>query len=294
MKNDSEFLRLYPFQGKELSLGNERMHYLDEGNGEPVLMLHGNPTWSFFYRNLVRDLSVAGFRCLAPDHIGCGFSSKPQNYRYELAQHIENLEALVEHLDLKEVTLVVHDWGGAIGMGFATRHVKKIKRIVVLNTAAFLSSRIPWRINICRIPGFGAAVIRGMNGFAWPATFMATKKKGGLAPEVARGYLRPYGNWHDRIATLRFVQDIPMSPGHPSYETLAEIESRLGEFRDTPVLICWGGKDFCFNDEFLRRWQKEFPQATTHRFAEAGHYLLEDAYDEVLPLIQSFLIAETG
>lgn len=264
------------------------MHYLDEGAGEPVLMVHGNPTWSFFYRNLVADLSADGYRCVAPDHIGCGFSSKPQNYSYTLAQHIENLEKLVDHLKLEGITLVLHDWGGAIGMGFAARHPGRIKRIVLLNTAAFLSPKIPWRINICRLPVFGPLVIRGLNGFAWPATWMATTRKGGLPTDVARGYLRPYRNWHDRVANLRFVQDIPMGPADPSYDTLARIEAKLALFRDTPALICWGGKDFCFNDHFLRRWEKELPQAAVHRFGDAGHYVIEDAYDKILPLIRSF------
>jgi haloalkane dehalogenase len=289
MKDDHEFRRLYPFQGNTLPVGQETMHYLDEGAGEPILMLHGNPTWSFLYRNLVRDLSAEGFRCVAPDHIGCGFSSKPQVYRYQLGQHIENLEALVETLDLRGITLVLHDWGGAIGMGFATRHADRIKRIVVLNTAAFLSQRIPRRINLCRLPLFGALAIRGLNGFAGPATRMATTRRGGLPREVARGYLRPYGNWHDRVATLRFVQDIPMTPRHPSYAVMAGIEEKLGLFGETPMLICWGGKDFCFDDEFLRRWRMEFPRAQVHRFADAGHYVLEDAYEPILPLVRAFL-----
>ncbi|MEX2381328.1 MAG: alpha/beta fold hydrolase [Opitutales bacterium] len=264
------------------------MHYLDEGSGEPILMLHGNPTWSFYYRNLVKDLSADGFRCIAPDHIGCGFSSKPQEYSYTLAQHIENLEALVKNLDLTGITLVLHDWGGAIGMGFATRQPEKIKRIIILNTGAFLSKEIPWQINICRIPVFGAAVIRGLNGFALPATRMATTRAGGLPPEVARGFLWPYRTWHDRVANLRFVQDIPMKPDHRSFATLAEIESKLPLFRKTPSMICWGGKDFCFNDHFLDRWKAEFPGAAVHRFADAGHYVLEDAYEEILPLARSF------
>ena len=288
MKNDSEFEKLYPFSGKEFSVDGERMHYLDEGEGKPILMVHGNPTWSFFYRNLVRDLRQNGHRCIAPDHIGCGFSTKPQNYPYTLARHIENLDRLVAHLKLDDITLVVHDWGGAIGMGFAVRHPEKIRRIVILNTAAFLSPHIPWRINICRLPLFGPLAIRGFNGFAKPATKMATTQKGGLKKEIARGFLKPYGNWHDRVANLRFVQDIPMKSSHPSYETLAAIEKELPRFRETPALICWGGKDFCFNDHFLERWRKEWPHAEVHRFENAGHYVLEDAYGEILPLISNF------
>src|SRR5690606_14034462 len=215
MKRTPEFDKLYPFRGHFLTVEQEQLHYLDEGSGDPVLMLHGNPTWSFYYRNLVRDLR-GRFRCVVPDHIGCGFSSKPQHYPYTLARHILNVERLVEDLDLRKITLVVHDWGGAIGMGFAVRNPERISRIVVLNTAAFLSRRIPWRINICRVPGLGALIIRGFNGFAGPAVFMATKKPGGLPREVARGFLLPYRSWGNRVANLRFVQDIPMSPRHPT------------------------------------------------------------------------------
>ncbi len=288
---NDEIAQLYPFSGRFLTIGNERMHYLDEGAGEPVLMVHGNPTWSFFYRNLILGLRGRGFRCIAPDHIGCGFSTKPQKYPYRLARHIDNLEALVEHLRLgqERVTLVLHDWGGAIGMGLAARRPEMIKRILLLNTAAFCSKRIPWRINICRVPGFGALAIRGFNGFARPATFMATTRPGGLPADVARGYLLPYRNWHDRIANLRFVQDIPLAPGHPSYSVLAGIEEKLAGFRDRPVMICWGGKDFCFNDHFLARWKEIFPEAAVHRFADAGHYVLEDAGEKVLSLALDFL-----
>lgn len=289
LERTPEFQQLYPFDGHLLPVGLEQMHYLDEGSGDPILMLHGNPTWSFYYRNLVRDLR-GRFRCVAPDHIGCGFSTKPQKYRYTLEQHIDNVERLVEHLDLKKITLVVHDWGGAIGMGLATRQPARIDRIVVLNTAAFLSSRIPWRINVCRLPGFGALAIRGMNGFAGAAVFMATARRAGLPRNIRRGYLLPYRNWHDRVANLRFVQDIPMSAKHPSYATLAQIQDRLPLFKETPMLICWGAKDFCFDEGFLHRWQAEFPNAEAHLFADAGHYVLEDAYDRILPLIKEFMV----
>ncbi len=116
-----------------------RYHYIDEGQGPPVVMVHGNPSWSIYYRNLVEALRST-HRCIVPDHIGCGFSDKPDdsNYAYTLSQRIEDLESLLESLNLTEpITLVVHDWGGAIGMGYATRHPEKIARLVILNTAAF-------------------------------------------------------------------------------------------------------------------------------------------------------------
>ena len=135
-----ELLDLYPYQSRFLPLdsqspdGNLNYHYLDEGKGETLLMLHGNPTWSFYYRNLVKGLKDK-YCCVVPDHIGCGFSDKPQIYNYTLFQHIDNLEYLIDQLQLKDITLVMHDWGGAIGMGYAVRHPQNIKRLVIFNTA---------------------------------------------------------------------------------------------------------------------------------------------------------------
>ena len=146
-----------------------------------------------------------------------GKSDKPQNYPYTLSQHIDNLESLVDKLGLKNITLVVHDWGGAIGMGFAVRQPQKVKRLVLFNTAAFLSERIPIRLRLCRVPGFGALAIRGFNAFALAAIMMACKNKDRMTDQVRAGYLEPYNNFSNRIANLRFVQDIPMTSDAPSY-----------------------------------------------------------------------------
>ncbi|MBF0275101.1 MAG: alpha/beta fold hydrolase [Nitrospinae bacterium] len=251
-----------------------------------MLMLHGNPTWSYYYRNVVKKFS-SSYRCVVPDHIGCGNSDKPQNYAYQLRNHIDNLCFLVDFLKLENITLIVHDWGGAIGMGFAVRNPEKIKRIVILNTAAFLINRIPFRINICKLPFFGDIAIRGFNAFAKSALFMAVKKP--LSPEVQAQYIKPYNNWKNRIATLRFVQDIPMTPSHPTWNTLKEIEEKLPLLNSTPKLICWGMKDFCFNDIFLKRWETIYPEAEIHRFENAGHYVLEDAQEEINSFIDLFI-----
>jgi 3-oxoacyl-[acyl-carrier-protein] synthase-3 len=197
----------YPYEPHYLELGPDlRMHYVDEGAGPPVLMLHGNPTWSFMYRRLVQALAPE-LRCIAPDHIGCGLSDKPQRYPYRLATHVDNVRRLVDALGLERFDLVVHDWGGAIGMGLATVEPSRVRRIVVTNTAAFPSRRIPWRIALCKLPLFGDLAIRGFNAFAGAATFMAVEKP--LPPDVRNGFLLPYRNWHDRIANLRFVSRHP-------------------------------------------------------------------------------------
>jgi haloalkane dehalogenase len=280
---------LYPFSPKTLKVeGDHTLSYLDEGprDGHTLLMVHGNPTWSFYYRDLVKEFSQT-YRCVVPDHIGMGLSDKPQDYAYTLATHIANLQALTDHLDLDDVTLVLHDWGGAIGMGWAMANAASVKRLVILNTAAFRSKRIPFSINICRIPGFGALAVRGMNAFARAAVIRAAHTT--LPAKVAHGYTGPYDSWANRISTLRFVEDIPMHPGVPSWPVMERIEASLPSFQDRPMLVCWGGKDFCFNDSFLDGWRERFPQAEVHRFADAGHYVLEDAGPRVIERMRAFL-----
>ena len=289
--NLSASLTEYPFTPRFVAVGGgHRMAYLDEGQGEPVVMVHGNPSWSYLYRNLVKTL-VDRHRCLVPDHLGCGFSAKPADYPYRLANHIDNLEQLLDSLGIKRCRLVVHDWGGAIGMGWAVRHPHRVSGIVVLNTAAFRSARMPWRIGICRVPLLGAFLVRGLNGFARAATVMAVARP--MRPEIARGFLAPYDSWASRIALHRFVRDIPMTPSHPSWSTLVAIEQNLVALVGKPMLICWGGRDFCFNTAFYQEWRQRFPRATAHLFADAGHYVLEDALDPIRPLVERFL-AEAG
>jgi haloalkane dehalogenase len=265
------------------------MSYVDAGprSDEAVLMLHGNPTWSFYYRDLIKALAPTR-RCIVPDHVGMGLSEKPERYDYTLATRIADVAALVASLGLKRVHLVVHDWGGAIGFGFAARHPEMIGRIVILNTAAFVDERIPARISACKLPVLGPLLVRGLNGFAWPATFMAMHRRS-LTADEKRGYLWPYDSWANRVAVSAFVQDIPMQPSHPSWPTLQAVEQGLAQFRDRSAMIVWGGHDFCFNDQFLARWREFLPQADVQRIADAGHYILDDAREEVVPLIADFL-----
>lgn len=276
---------LYPFKSNFFNIEGHNLHYIDEGKGDPILMLHGNPTWSFYYRDLIKEFSTTN-RVVAPDHIGCGFSDKPQDYVYILENHISNIEKLVAKLSLKNITLVVHDWGGAIGFGMATRHPELIKKIVILNTAAYICDYIPPQINICRTPILGEALIRGLNAFAGPATFMAVEKP--LKKAVKKGYLLPYNNYKNRIATAKFVTDIPMKKGHRSWSTLDTVEKNLSKLT-CPKLVLWGRKDFCFNDYFLNRWKEIYPEAKFKVFEDAGHYVVEDAKDELIAEMRSFI-----
>jgi len=276
----------YPFQPCRLEIEGHSLAYLDEGQGPAVVMVHGNPSWSYLYRNLVSGLRDR-YRCIVPDHLGCGFSDKPTDYPYRLKNHVDNLERLLEALGVERCILVVHDWGGAIGMGWAGRHPERVAGVVVLNTAAFRSPRLPLRIAICRWPVLGSLLVRGLNGFARAATFMAVTRP--MRPEIAAGFLAPYNNWSNRIAVHRFVEDIPMDAQHPSWQTLVGIEESLPRLQHCPMLLCWGGRDFCFNDTFFEEWRRRFPRAEAHYFPEAGHYVLEDELADIQPLIAGFL-----
>jgi haloalkane dehalogenase len=284
------FRELYPFPSSWLETSHGRMHYIDEGRRDaPVMMmLHGNPTWSFYYRNLVMAFRET-HRVIVPDHLGCGLSDKPQGFDYTLKSHIENVRLLADTLQLRKITLVVHDWGGAIGMGFAVREPERIQSFVVFNTAAFLSPRIPLSLVLCRIPGLGAFAIRGLNAFARGALATCVVHRDRLNDAVRAGYLAPYNSWSHRLATLRFVQDIPMRSTHRSYAMLEEIESRLGFVQKHPMLIVWGAKDFVFDDHFLAEWKRRFPGAEVHRLDDAGHYVVEDAHERIVPWMTSFL-----
>lgn len=286
---------LYPFAEHWLELEpGLRMHYVDEGprKGPVVLMLHGNPTWSFYWRRLIKALRGT-HRVIAPDHIGCGKSDKPDDrrYPYRIERRIQDVEALVTELDLGELTLMVHDWGGMIGMGWADRHPDQVSRLVLLNTAAFglpASKRMPPSLWLARNTGLGAVLVRGFNAFARGATYLAVTRRP-LSKAVAAGLVAPYDSWANRRAVLRFVQDIPLQPGDPGFEIITEVGERLGQFDDRPVLICWGARDFVFDDHFLRVWQQKLPHAAVHRFADAGHYVLEDAGEEIEALVREFM-----
>lgn len=280
---------LYPFDSRYATVDDLSYHYVDEGSGSPVVMVHGNPTWSFHFRDLIGELR-ASHRVIAPDHIGCGLSDKPRDYNYRLQTHIDNLEhLLVNHLDLKDINLVMHDWGGAIGTGFAVRHPQRVSRLVVMNTAAFLLPICPWRIRLCRFPVLGPLAVLKFNAFARAALTMATRHPDRFPAEVRAGYLAPYDCPRNRIAILRFVQDIPLRSSHPTWKTMGAIEKNLCKLSDRPMLICWGEQDFCFTGDFRRVWQKYFPAADVHTFDDAGHYVLEDAGEHIIPLIQNHL-----
>ncbi|MGC8641628.1 MAG: alpha/beta fold hydrolase [Isosphaeraceae bacterium] len=285
------FLATHP--GRDWDRNGLKLHYLDEGQGEPVVMVHGNPTWSFHFRRLVEALSPT-CRTIVPDQIGCGLSDKPDDsrYTYTLSSRVDDLEALLDHLGIdRHITLVVHDWGGMIGLAYAARHPERISRLVVMNTAAFHMPRaksFPWALWICRDTPLGAWLVRGLNAFVRGTALIGCTRKR-LPRAVRDAYTAPYDSWEHRIAIHRFVQDIPLRPGDRCYELVSWVESRLQLLASVPILIAWGLRDFVFDKPFLDEWIRRFPRAEVHRFDRAGHYLLEDEAETLVPLIREFI-----
>lgn len=290
---------LYPFQGRELLVRDRagqkslRLSYLDEGPEDAplVVMVHGNPTWSFFYRDLVLKLR-ATHRCVVLDHIGMGLSDKPgdDRYDYTLASRVADLTTLIDHVaPTGPVSLVVHDWGGMIGTAWAVDHAGRVAKMVVMNTAAFplpKSKRFPGPLALTRTP-LGALLVRGGNAFSRTASRVCVKK-GALPSDVRRAYTAPYRSWADRIATLRFVEDIPLKASDRAYHVVSDTEAKLTRLADKPMLLAFGLLDFVFDRHFLADWQRHFPKAEVMRFEDAGHYVLEDERAVLLPKIESF------
>jgi len=282
----------YPWRGRYLSIHRDdaapmRLHYLDEGKGEPLLMVHGNPTWSFYWRKLVSGLSE-DYRCIVPDHIGCGLSDKPGDFSYRLEDHIQNLSQLIEALDLHDITLVVHDWGGAIGFGAALKHPDRIKRLVVFNTAVFMGP-VPAEIRMCRWPVVGELVIQGLNGFVRTGLFRAIADRSRMKGGVGAGYLAPYNTWSNRYAHLAFVRDIPIEADHPTRAVINEIDERVSELAHLPAVFVWGEKDFVFTTAFLHRFLEKFPDPEVRLLPDAAHFVVEDAHEVIVPLVRDFL-----
>ena len=287
----------YPFTPKTFEVRpGLSMSYLDEGprDGEVVVMLHGNPSWSYYWRNLVSGLSDK-YRCIVPDHIGMGFSDKPEDstYEYTLQSRVDDVSALLRHLGITgPVTLAVHDWGGMIGFGWALSHAQQVKRLVITNTAAFplpAAKKMPWQLSLGRDSKFGAFIIRAFNAFSSGASYQGVETK--MPADVRRAYVSPYNTWANRISTLRFMQDIPLQPGDKAWPLVAEAGRRLPEFADRPAFIGWGLQDFVFDKHFLADFRAALPNAEVTAFEDAGHYVLEDKQAILVPAIRKFLDA---
>jgi len=293
LTSTKDFEDLYPFESRFMNINGHDLHYIDEGNGKPVIMVHGNPTWSFYYRHLIQTLSP-DFRTIVPDHIGCGFSDKPgtEAYDYTLESRVKDLDTLIDHLNINEkISLILHDWGGMIGLAWAVDHIDRIDKIIITNTAGFFLPKekqfpfLLWIIKYTRI--FSVPAVLGLNVFAKGALYLCSKTK--LPPNVKKGLIEPYNSWKNRIATLKFVQDIPISKKDQSYAIVDHVDQHLKQLDDASLLFLWGAKDFVFDLAFLNEFRRRFPQAATHVFHDAGHYLFEDKPEETARLIEIFL-----
>jgi len=289
----------YPFDSHYFDSDGLRLHYLDEmkpknaEGREVMLFVHGNPTWSFYFRRLITEFR-SSYRAIAIDHIGCGLSDKPneKQYPFTLERRIDDLCKLIERLDLQNITLVCHDWGGAIGMGAAVHLRERFKRFILMNTASFGSMRCPFRIALCRLPIFGRIAVQGLNLFSLGTIWMAIADRKHLSAEVRSGLLAPYNSWAARTAIYRFVRDIPLSQSHPSYAVLKNIEEALPSFAGRNFCFIWGMQDWCFSPDFLKRYLQFFPDADVHRIENAHHLVVEDAPDHVIMAMKSFLAGQ--
>jgi haloalkane dehalogenase len=231
---------------------------------------------------------------IVPDHIGCGLSDKPDDsrYRYTLASRVDDLECLLDTLGIdRDITLILHDWGGMIGSAYAARHPERIARLVVSNTAGFhkpAKKRMPPALSICRDSAVGTFLVRGLNAFCLGTASIGCTHRP-MSRDVRAAYVAPYDSWANRIAISRFVQDIPLRPGDPAFDLVTSTDERLRLLSNVPMLLLWGMKDFVFDHYFLEEWIARFPHAAVTRFPKAGHYLFEDEAEATADLVRAFL-----
>ena len=290
---DETFDGTFPFTPHYFDNNAFQMHYVDEGSGEPIVLVHGDPTWGYLYRNFIHALARHQ-RCIVPDHMGMGKSGIPQEqYPYRLQHHIANFENLLLHLDLHDVTLVLHDWGGPVGLGFATRHPERVKRLVLMNTWAFApwpGGPFPRLLEIIR-SARGEKFVLEKNGYLEPALLGTTFHIENLTQEVMDAYRAPFPTPASRLAMLCWSRDIPVSEADPSYAEMKRIERGLSRFLDTPTLLVWGMRDPVLSEPVLRTWQSIYPRAITYEIEDASHFLQEDAPARIVNCIGEFLEA---
>lgn len=278
---------LFPFVSHFVDVGGCRIHYVDEGTGPPLLLLHGNPTYSFLYRNVVRRLSD-GFRCIVPDYPGFGLSSAPPGYDFRPATHSRVLEELVRALGLSGLTVMVQDWGGPIGLGLAGRRPELFRALVIGNTWAWPIERVPHIERFSKIMGgsIGGFLIHRLNFFV-NVFLPAGMKRKKPSPEVMEAYRGPFTSPGSREPIHVFPREILASR-----EYLAEVERGLARLRHLPALIVWGDRDVAFRSPELQRFEQLFPRHRSVILRGAGHFIQEDAPDEIATAIRSWWSTE--
>jgi haloalkane dehalogenase len=263
---------LYPFKSNYFHAPAGKMHYLDEGTGDPIVMVHGNPSWSFEYRQLIKSFSPTQ-RCIAPDHLGFGLSDKPEEWSYLPKDHADNLEALLNSLDLRNITLVVGDWGGPIGLSYAIKYPDRIKNILITNTWMW-SVKDDWYYQLfSKFTGglIGRFLIKQFNFFARTILWATYGDKGKLTPEVHRHYLMPLQHKNERKGNWVFPWQITASS-----EWLASLWDQRDALGEKNILIAWGMKDIAFREKELSRWKAAFPQAHVVTYPKVGHFVAEE------------------
>lgn len=287
MATEPEWLdrRAYPFTSRRLIVDGGTMHYVDEGSGEPILFVHGTPTWSFLYRHLISALTPT-YRCIAADNIGFGLSDKPVNWGYRFADHTRNLTQLIDRLSLGRFTLVVHDLGGPIGLSFALAHPERISRLVIANTTL-------WPLEGAFAPPAAAKLFgTALGRFLYlqlnvsPRTLlpMVYGDRSKLTPEIHRQYLAPFPTANERHGLYAFARE--MAAGAPS---LAELWAQRAALAHIPSLLVWGMKDVAFGANYLARWREVLPHATVLELPEAGHLVQEEAPERILTALRAFI-----
>ena len=279
---------LFPVEHRFIDLDGARIHYADEGTGEPVLLLHGNPTWSFLYRKIIAGLRDE-FRCIAPDYPGYGMSSAPPGYRYTPAEHSAVMERFVDQLGLSGLTLMVQDWGGPVGLGLAGRRPELVRRLIIGNTVAWpLAPEPRVRLFSAVLGGPVGRVLNRWFNFA-PRVFFARGFGQPVPPEIMRAYLAPWRDPQRRAPAAIAPRQLIAAAGY-----LAEVEAGLPKIADRPALIVWGMKDFAFRDSARRRFEQAFPDHRTVLLPGASHFIQEDAGEQIAAEFKNFRAAHPG
>lgn len=267
-------------------VGGYRMHYLDEGSGPVVVMVHGNPTWCFFYRNLVKALRDS-FRVIVPDHLGCGLSERTPGQFFRARDRVDHLDELLNQLGVKEFSLVMHDWGGSIGTALAQRRLRDVQKLVYFNTTLGEIEELPRIIRLAASPFIGEILTKYTKTFLRLTTSIGAYNT--VPDEVKRGYYAPYESSFARQAIWDFVSDIPFFSAHPSFGQKLNLEQGLAELAQKPVKIMWGLKDPCFHPGFLRKMKGYFPRADIEELPQAAHLVLEDEPELIAGSVRAFL-----
>jgi len=276
----------YPVDPHFIDVEGGRMHYVDEGEGDPLLMVHGNPTWSFLYRHLIRRFSP-DFRCVAPDHIGFGLSEKPTGRALRPREHAQNLRMLVESLGLEGVTLVVQDWGGPIGLSYGIEVPDNVARLVILNTWMWPVAEEPHFVMFSRLVGgsLGRFLIRRFNFFVRVIMRQAYGERRRLTRDIHAHYLRALASPEERRSCAALPGEI-LGSG----DWLAELWERRGALENKPALIVWGLRDIAFREKELDVWSGLFPAADVVRLPDVGHFVQEEAPDELASSMETLFL----